>query len=49
MLLKPSELTPATDALFAELIPKYLDPELYKVANGDVPVTTKVRDICYTF
>ncbi len=26
----------------ADLLPKYLDPELYKVINGAVPETTKV-------
>ena len=41
--MKPSEHSPATSALFAELIPKYLDPELYHVINGAIPETTKVR------
>ena len=41
-VLKPSEQTPAFSALFAELVPKYLDPELYHVINGGVPETTKV-------
>ena len=41
-MLKPSELTPAFSALFAELLPKYLDPELYTVINGAIPETTKV-------
>ena len=40
--LKPSELTPAFSALLAELLPNYLDPELYKVINGAIPETTKV-------
>ena len=40
--LKPSELTPAFSALLADLLPKYLDPELYKVINGAVPETTTV-------
>jgi len=40
--LKPSEMTPAFSALLADLLPKYLDPELYKVINGAVPETTKV-------
>ena len=42
-MLKPSELTPAFSALVAELVPKYLDPELYSVINGAIPETTKVR------
>lgn len=40
--LKPSEMTPAFSALLADLLPKYLDPELYRVINGAVPETTKV-------
>jgi aldehyde dehydrogenase (NAD+) len=40
-VLKPSELTPAFSALVAELVPKYLDPELYAVVNGGIPETTK--------
>ena len=40
-VLKPSELTPAFSALIAELVPKYLDPELYAVVNGGIPETTK--------
>ena len=42
-MLKPSELTPAFSALVAELVPKYLDPELYAVINGAIPETTKAR------
>ncbi|KAH9048420.1 NAD-aldehyde dehydrogenase [Lactarius hengduanensis] len=42
-LLKPSELTPAFSALVAELVPKYLDPELYAVMNGAIPETTKAE------
>lgn len=30
-------------ALYAELFPKYLDPDLYRVVNGGIPETTKVR------
>ncbi|TBU47713.1 NAD-dependent aldehyde dehydrogenase [Dichomitus squalens] len=45
MVLKPSEQTPATSALFAELFPKYLDPELYHVVNGGVPETTKILEL----
>jgi aldehyde dehydrogenase (NAD+) len=40
-VLKPSELTPAFSALMAELVPKYLDPDLYAVVNGGIPETTK--------
>ena len=41
--VKPSEMTPAFSALLADLLPKYLDPELYRVINGAVPETAKVR------
>ena len=41
-MLKPSELTPAFSALMAELVPKYLDPDLYTVVNGGIAETTKV-------
>ncbi len=40
--MKPSELCQATNQLIADLVPQYLDPDLYRVVNGDVPVTTKV-------
>lgn len=41
--IKPSELLPATSSLLAELFPKYLDQNLYRIVNGDIPVSTKVR------
>lgn len=41
-VIKPSESTPATSSLLAELFPKYLDPTLYAVVNGAVSETTKV-------
>ncbi|KAI0048149.1 NAD-aldehyde dehydrogenase [Auriscalpium vulgare] len=44
-ILKPSEQSPATAALLAELIPKYLDPELYSVVNGAIPETTKLLEL----
>ena len=37
-LIKPSELTPRTSALFAELIGKYFDPDLVSVIVGDAEV-----------
>jgi aldehyde dehydrogenase (NAD+) len=40
--IKPSEQTPATAALIAELVPEYLDKSLYRVINGGVTETTKV-------
>lgn len=35
-------MSPATAALLSELLPRYLDPDFYKVVNGDIPQTTKV-------
>ncbi len=40
VVLKPSELAPATSALIARLVPEYLDPDCIKVIEGDVPETT---------
>ncbi|KAJ3558601.1 hypothetical protein NM688_g822 [Phlebia brevispora] len=45
VVLKPSELTPATAQLLAELFPKYLDPECYRLVNGDVPVVSKLLEL----
>ncbi|KAI0706421.1 aldehyde dehydrogenase [Earliella scabrosa] len=44
-VLKPSEQTPAFSQLLAELLPKYLDPELFHVINGGVPETTKMLEL----
>ncbi|KAF5379237.1 hypothetical protein D9615_006047 [Tricholomella constricta] len=45
VVLKPSELTPATSSLLAELIPKYLDSDLVRVVNGAIPETTKLLSL----
>jgi len=42
MVVKPSEVAPATSALFAELIPQYLDKENIVVIEGGVDVTTEL-------
>ncbi|KAH9916496.1 aldehyde dehydrogenase [Amylocystis lapponica] len=44
-LLKPSELNTQISTLLAELIPKYLDPEMFAVVNGGIPQTTKILDL----
>ncbi|KDQ07573.1 hypothetical protein BOTBODRAFT_38660 [Botryobasidium botryosum FD-172 SS1] len=44
-VIKPSELIPATSSLFAELIPQYLDSELYKVVNGGVEESTSLLEL----
>ncbi|KAH9841000.1 aldehyde dehydrogenase [Rhodofomes roseus] len=45
VMLKPSELSPASASLLADLIPKYLDPELVRVVNGGVPEITKILEL----
>ncbi|AZM51487.1 aldehyde dehydrogenase family protein [Streptomyces sp. WAC 01529] len=40
ILLKPSELAPATSELMARLVPRYLDPEAVAVVEGGIPETT---------
>ena len=40
MVLKPSELAPATSAAVAELVPRYLDADAVAVVEGGVPETT---------
>ncbi|KAG9313353.1 Aldehyde/histidinol dehydrogenase [Chiua virens] len=44
-VLKPSELSPATSGLLAELIPKYLDSDVVRVVLGGVPETTKLLEL----
>lgn len=41
-VIKPSELTPAVSGLLAELLPKYVDQDCYRLVNGAVPETTKL-------
>ncbi|KAF9647400.1 NAD-aldehyde dehydrogenase [Thelephora ganbajun] len=43
--VKVSELLPATSSLLAELFPKYLDQDLYRIVNGDIPVSTKLLEL----
>lgn len=40
VILKPSELSPHTSALFAKLISEYMDPDVVQVVEGAVPETT---------
>jgi aldehyde dehydrogenase (NAD+) len=42
VLLKPSELAPATSAAMARLIPEYLDPRAVSVVEGGVDETTEL-------
>jgi len=39
-VVKPSEVSPATSALIADMLPRYVDPSCVKVVEGGVPETT---------
>ena len=41
-IVKPSEVAPATSALIAELVPRYLDRECVQVIEGGVAETTEL-------
>ncbi|EEB95180.1 hypothetical protein MPER_05893, partial [Moniliophthora perniciosa FA553] len=45
VVIKPSESTPATSALLAELIHQYLDTSLVRVVNGAIPETTRLLEL----
>lgn len=40
VVVKPSELAPATSAAIARLLPRYLDPQAVAVVEGAIPETT---------
>lgn len=42
VLVKPSELAPATSKFLAEYIPKYLDSDAYQIFEGGVQETTEL-------
>jgi len=42
VIMKPSELAPATATIMEELVPKYFDSDCIKVVNGGVPETTEL-------
>ncbi|WSL80525.1 aldehyde dehydrogenase family protein [Kitasatospora sp. NBC_01266] len=44
VLVKPSELAPATSAALARLLPRYLDREAVAVVEGAVPETTALLE-----
>ncbi|KAG1807970.1 aldehyde dehydrogenase [Suillus subaureus] len=44
-VLKPSELLPTFSQLLEEIVPKYLDPNAYRVVNGAVPETTELLEL----
>lgn len=42
VVIKPSEIAPATSAALARLVPQYLDPRTVQVVEGAVDVTTEL-------
>jgi len=42
VVIKPSDLTPATSKLLAELVPQYLDKDCFPVVEGGVKETTEL-------
>lgn len=41
-MIKPTELTPHVEAVFRDLLPKYLDQECYRVITGDATVVSSL-------
>lgn len=41
-ILKPSEHAPATSALLADLLPRYVDADAIAVIEGEAPVTQEL-------
>lgn len=41
-VVKPSELAPATSALLARLLPRYVDPDAVRVVEGDAAITQEL-------
>eukprot|EP00475_Leptophrys_vorax_P037152 TRINITY_DN6370_c0_g2_i2.p1 TRINITY_DN6370_c0_g2~~TRINITY_DN6370_c0_g2_i2.p1 ORF type:complete len:554 (+),score=-20.53 TRINITY_DN6370_c0_g2_i2:73-1734(+) len=44
VVLKPSELAPASSALLADLVPRYVDPEAVRVVEGGADVATALLE-----
>ena len=45
VVIKPSELAPATSAALAKLVPEYLDPDCVKVVEGAVDETSALLEL----
>lgn len=45
IVVKPSELSPTSAALLAELIPSYLDQKAVKIVQGDAEVGKRLLDL----
>ncbi|KAJ7842335.1 aldehyde dehydrogenase [Mycena olivaceomarginata] len=48
-VLKPSEISPHSSALLAELFPKYLNLDAYRVVLGAIPETTKLLELQFFY
>ena len=44
-VIKPSEATPHVNQVLAELLPKYVDKDLYHIVQGGIPETTKASSM----
>ena len=44
VVLKPSEIAPATSSLLAKLLPEYVDSSCIKVVEGGIPETTALLE-----
>ena len=44
VVLKPSELAPATSRAMAEIVPRYLDERVVRIVEGGVPETTALLE-----
>ncbi|XP_020588551.1 aldehyde dehydrogenase family 3 member H1-like isoform X2 [Phalaenopsis equestris] len=44
VVLKPSEIAPSTSALFARILPSFIDSSCIKVVEGSVPETTALLE-----
>jgi aldehyde dehydrogenase (NAD+) len=45
VVIKPSELAPATSSLLARLVPEYMDPDCVTVVEGAVPETSALLEL----
>ncbi|EES15756.1 aldehyde dehydrogenase [Sorghum bicolor] len=47
VVLKPSEVAPATSSLLAELLPRYVDASCVRVVQGGIPETTALLELTW--
>lgn len=48
-VIKPSELAPATSALLAKLVPRYLDAQAVRIIEGGIPETTDLLELPFNY